>query len=79
MKKMKRALVGIFTALMLLSPFGGQASAAETKVMWKGNEIKVNQLGVVHFLKDVKMYKRNSAGEIVSVERGLAGKDCNHH
>ncbi|MBM7701595.1 hypothetical protein [Metabacillus iocasae] len=70
---MKKALISISAALMLLSPFAGQASAAESKVAWKGNEIKVNQLGVVHFVKDVKTYKRNPEGEIISVERGKAG------
>ena len=70
---MKKILMSISAIMILLSPFVGQASAAEPKVTWKGNEIRVNQLGVVHFVKDVKTYKRNSAGEIISVERGKAG------
>lgn len=71
--QMKKILMSISAAMMLLSPFAGQASAAEPQVTWKGNEIKVNQLGVVRFVKDVKTYKRNPEGEIISVERGKAG------
>ncbi|MDQ0242610.1 hypothetical protein J2S09_000146 [Bacillus fengqiuensis] len=69
MKKQLKKIAGVALMGMLLwSPFAAQTSAAELdpispkKVMWGANELVKGQIGRIVFLKDVKLYKRDTSG-----------------